>query len=69
MKVETNKVRKQLDVSVITAQTISGLFAYLELNEDDTEYDVNKKLNNAIARKQSVNRKSKNDGGSAIGDT
>ena len=51
-KIENKNVRKTLDISIISSKTIEALFDYLDLNEADTEYDINKKLNrNSSIRK------------------
>jgi len=44
MKIQKKSVRKKLDVSNITAETVEALIGYLGLSGEDTNYDVNKKL-------------------------
>ena len=51
-------MRKQLDVNIISASTIEALIMYLDLKQDDTEYDVNKKLNNTMMSRKTTVRQS-----------
>jgi hypothetical protein len=45
--VEKRAVRKQVNVNSITAETIRAFIEYLDVTEADTEFDTNKKLNQA----------------------
>lgn len=55
VKIENKKVRKSIDVNIITASTIEAFIMYLDLKQDDNEHLVNKKLNETmINRKTSV---------------
>ena len=53
-KVEDKKVRKALDVKIISAETIEALVRYLNITENDTDYELDKKLTASMA----VGRKS-----------
>jgi len=50
LKIENKTVRKPLDVSIISVETIEAFLLYLGLDEKDTDYEVNKKLNASMVR-------------------
>lgn len=56
VKIENKKVRKSIDVGIISASTIEAFIMYLELKEDDKELDVNKKLNNTMMNRKTTVR-------------
>lgn len=56
LKVEQKQIRKQLDVSVISAGTIQALINFLGLTEQDTEWDVNRKLNETMAARKTISK-------------
>ena len=50
--VEKRAVRKAINVNTISAATIEAFIKYLDIAEEDTEYDTNKKLNAANTLEQ-----------------
>lgn len=51
--IDKRTVRKAMDVSIISAQTIESLVKYLDITEDDTDYDTTKKITSNLQRKHS----------------
>lgn len=51
--IDKRTVRKAMDVSIISAQTIESLIKYLDITEDDTDYDTTKKITSNLQRKHS----------------
>lgn len=47
-KIEDKTVRKAADVSIISAHTIEALVRFLNISEDDTEFELSKKLNESM---------------------
>jgi hypothetical protein len=58
VKIENKQIRKNVDVNIITASTIEAFIMFLELKADDTELDVNKKLNNTMMNRKTTVRES-----------
>jgi|TARA_B110000305_G_C19109541_1_gene479105 hypothetical protein len=56
LKVEQKQIRKQLDVSIISAGTIQALINFLGLTDQDTEWDVNRKLNETMAARKTISK-------------
>ena len=56
LKVEQKQIRKQLDVSIISAATIQALINFLGLTDQDTEWDVNRKLNETMANRKTISK-------------
>jgi len=56
IKFEKVQVRSKMDVSTITAGTIEEFLKYLDLNTDENERDLNRRLTqtNAAGRKATV---------------
>ena len=50
LQIENKTIRKQLDLSIISVETIEAFLKYLGLNEKDTQYEVNKKLIATMAK-------------------
>lgn len=66
VKIENKKIRKEIDVGIISASTIEAFIMYLELKEDDKELDVNKKLNNTMMNRKTTVRASPANGGKGV---
>ena len=45
MKVENKRVRKDLDVNIVSAKTIEALMRFLGIEPDDSRYGLDNKLN------------------------
>ena len=56
IKIENKSVRKSIDVNIITSSTIEAFIMYLGLQEDDTELNVNQKLNNTMMNRKTTVR-------------
>mmetsp|Transcript_12259 Transcript_12259/g.19000 ORF Transcript_12259/g.19000 Transcript_12259/m.19000 type:complete len:88 (-) Transcript_12259:24-287(-) len=60
MKVQNKQVRKELDASKIDEKTIEAFIKWLGLEEEDSEQEVNKKLNETLlSRKTTILDKKK----------
>ena len=46
-KIEDKRIRKDLNVMVISARTIEGLMRFLGIEPEDTKYGLDAKLNQA----------------------
>lgn len=44
-KIENKRIRKELDVMIISAKTIEALLRFLEIEPEDSIYLLDKKLN------------------------
>ena len=51
--IDKRTVRKAMNVNIISAQTIESMIKYLEITEDDTDYDTTKKITSNLQRKHS----------------
>jgi len=60
--IDKRTVRKALNVNIITAATVEAFIKYLDITEDDTEYDTSKKLTQNLQRKSSARSDRKNEG-------
>jgi hypothetical protein len=58
VQIENRKIRKPVDVGIISASTIEAFIMYLDLKQDDTEVDVSKKLNNTLINRKTTVRQS-----------
>jgi len=51
--VEAKMVRKPIDVSIISAATIEAFIKFLNITEDDNDYDMSLKLNGSMKLQES----------------
>lgn len=47
-KVETRQIRKGVDVTVISAETIESLIQFMNITENDTDWEINRRLNESM---------------------
>ena len=46
-KIEDRRIRKDINVGVVSAKTIEAILKFLEIEPDDSRYQLDNKLNKA----------------------